>query len=108
MATAIIRMAMVALIATGTITLTAVTSMVTAITMATAATMATVTPAGPESPSCNGGYHGLVITMDPSTESWGRKRGVQSGRTSKTTITRVNRGPSSQPYDWLRVLLFFG
>jgi hypothetical protein len=29
--------------------------------------------------------------VDPSTESWGRKRGAQSGRTSKTTITRVNR-----------------
>jgi hypothetical protein len=29
--------------------------------------------------------------VDPSTESWGRKRGAQSGRTSKTTITQVNR-----------------
>ena len=47
--------------------------------------------ADPESPSCNGGCHGLAITMDPSTESWGRKRGAQSGRTSKTTITQVNR-----------------
>ena len=51
----------------------------------------TATPADPESPSCNGGCHGLAITMDPSTESWGRKRGAQSGRTSKTTITQVNR-----------------
>jgi hypothetical protein len=28
--------------------------------------------------------------VDPSTESWGRKRGAQSGRTSKTTMTQVN------------------
>lgn len=53
--------------------------------------LATETAANPESPSCNSGCHGLAITVDPSTESWGRKRGVQSGRTSKTTITRVNR-----------------
>ena len=51
----------------------------------------TATAADPESPSCNGGCRGLVITVDPSTESWGRKRGAQSGRTSKTTITQVNR-----------------
>jgi hypothetical protein len=29
--------------------------------------------------------------MAPSTESWDRKRGEQSGRTSKNTITQVNR-----------------
>jgi hypothetical protein len=28
--------------------------------------------------------------MDPSTASWDPKRGAQSGRTSKTTITQVN------------------
>ena len=50
----------------------------------------TETAADPESPSCNGGCHGLAITVDPSMESWGRKRGAQSGRTSKTTITQVN------------------
>ena len=96
--TAIILMAMVA--PTGTVT--AVTSMVmatgiimdTATDMATEATdtapstsLATETAANPESPSCNGGCHGLAITVDPSTEFWGRKRGVQSGRTSKTTMT---------------------
>ena len=100
--TAIILMAMVA--PTGTVT--AVTSMVmaTGITMDTATDMAmeatdtapstslaTETAANPESPSCNSGCHGLAITVDPSTESWGRKRGAQSGRTSKTTITQVNR-----------------
>ena len=101
--TAIILMAMVA--PTGTVT--AVTSMVmaTGIIMDTATTdmateatdtapstsLATETAANPESPSCNGGCHGLAITVDPSTESWGRKRGVRSGRTSKTTTTQVNR-----------------
>ena len=100
--TAIILMAMVA--PTGTVT--AVTSMVmatgiimdTAMVMAMEATdtapstsLATETAANPESPSCNSGCHGLAITVDPSTESWGRKRGAQSGRTSKTTITQVNR-----------------
>jgi hypothetical protein len=40
-----------------------------------------------ESPSYNGGCHGLVITMDPSTESWARKRAAQSGPTSKQTAT---------------------
>jgi hypothetical protein len=45
--------------------------------------------------------------MDPSTESWGRKRGAQSGRTNKTTITRVNRDPSGQTHHWPRVLLSF-
>ena len=56
----------------------------------------TATAADPESPSCNGGCHELAITMDPSTASWGRKRGAQSGRTSKTTITQVNRRHSGQ------------
>ena len=103
--TAIILMAMVA--PTGTVT--AVTSMVmaTGIIMDTAMVMAmeaadtapstslaTETAANPESPSCNSGCHGLAITMDPSTESWGRKRGAQSGRTNKTTITQVNRRQS--------------
>ena len=88
---AIILMAMVA--PTGTVT--AVTSMVmatgiimdTATDMAPSTSLATETAANPESPSCNGGCHGLAITVDPSTESWARKRGVQSGRTSKTTMT---------------------
>ena len=74
---------------TGTTTLTGVTNMV----MATGVIMVmdTATAADPESPSCNGGCHGLAITMDPSTASWDRKRGEQSERTSKTTITQVNR-----------------
>ena len=102
--TAIILMAMVAPTVTGTVT--AVTSMVmaTGIIMDTAMVMAmeatdtapstslpTETAATPESPSCNSGCHGLAITVDPSTESWGRKRGAQSGRTSKTTMTQANR-----------------
>ena len=102
-ATAIILMATVAPTATvtvvaatvmGTTTLTGVTSMVMATGTDTAPSISlgtTATAADPESPSCNGGCHGLAITMDPSTESWGRKRGEQSGRTSKTTITQVNR-----------------
>ena len=53
--------------------------------------LATATVAIPESPSCNGGCHEPAITMDPSTVSSGRKRGEQSGRTSKITITQVNR-----------------
>ena len=73
----------------GTTTLTGVTSMA----MATGVVMVmdTATAADPESPSCNDGCHELAITMDPSTASWGRKHGEQSGRTSKTTITQVNR-----------------
>ena len=39
----------------------------------------TATAADPESPSCNGGCHAPAITMDPLTESWGRRRGAQSG-----------------------------
>ena len=98
-------MAMVARTATGvaamamdTTTLTGVTNMVMAIGMGmdTAPSISpimvtTATAADPESPSCNGGCHELAITMDPSTASWGRKRGEQSGHTSKTTITQVNR-----------------
>ena len=53
--------------------------------------VSTATAADPESPSCKSGCHGLAIIVDPSTASWGRKRGEQSGRTSKTTITQVNR-----------------
>jgi len=75
--------------ATGTTTLTGVTNMVMATGVIMVMDMATA--ADPESPSCNGGCHELAITMDPSTASWDRKRGEQSGRTSKTTITRVNR-----------------
>ena len=63
----------------------------TATDTAPSTSLTTETPADPESPSCNGGCHALAITMDPLTESWGRKRGAQSGRTSKTTITQVNR-----------------
>ncbi len=63
----------------------------TATDTAPSTSLATETAANPESPSCNSGCHGLAITVDPSTESWGRKRGAQSGRTSKTTITQVNR-----------------
>ena len=47
--------------------------------------LSTAVAANPESLSCNGGCHGLVITMDPLTESSGHKRGAQSGRTSKST-----------------------
>ena len=62
-------------------------AMVTATDTAPNTSLATETAANPESPSCNSGFHGLAITVDPSTESWGRKRGVRSGRTSKTTMT---------------------
>ena len=47
--------------------------------------LSTAVAANPESPSCNSGCHGLVITTDPLTESSGHKRGAQSGRTSKST-----------------------
>jgi len=101
-ATAIIRMATAAptptapAMAMGMTTLTAVISTVMATGMETAPSISpimvnTATAADPESPSCNGGCHELAITMDPSTASWGRKHGAQSGRTSKTTITQVNR-----------------
>jgi hypothetical protein len=45
--------------------------------------------------------------MDPSTEFWGRKRGVQSGRTSKSTMTQVNRRHSghAHPVKKLRINL---
>src|SRR4029077_5751227 len=101
-ATAIIRMATAAptptapVMAMGMTTLTAVISTVMGTGMDTAPrtspTMgATATAADPESPSCKGGCHGLAIIMDPSTGSWDPKHGEQSGRTSKTTITQVNR-----------------
>ena len=47
----------------------------------------TETAANPESPNCSAVFHELVTTMDPSTESWGRKLGAQSGTTSKNTVT---------------------
>ena len=104
--TAIILMAMVAPTVTGTVT--AVTpmvmatgtimdmAMVTATDTAPSTSLATETAANPESASCNGGCHELAIIRDPSTASWGRKRGAQSGRTSKTTMTRVNLRHSGQ------------
>jgi hypothetical protein len=49
--------------------------------------VSTETAANPESPSCNGGCHGLAITMDPSMESLGRRLVAQSGITSKHTAT---------------------
>ena len=103
--TAIILMAMVAPTVTGTVT--AVTRMVMATGIirdtameatdtAPSTSLATETAANPESPSGNSGCHGLAITVDPSTESWGRKRGAQSGRTNKTTMTQVNLRHSGQ------------
>lgn len=47
--------------------------------------LSTAAAANPELRSCSGGWHGLVITMDPLTESSAHKRGAQSGRTSKST-----------------------
>jgi hypothetical protein len=44
-------------------------------------------PANPEFPNYNADCNAPVITMDPSMESWGRKRGAQSGRTNGTTAT---------------------
>src|SRR4029077_5630739 len=90
-----------------TATATAVTrmGMATAIIMATATdtapsisptTVSTATAADPESPSANGGCHAPAITTDPLTEYLGRKRGEQSGRTSKSTMTQVNRRHSGQ------------
>ena len=49
--------------------------------------LVTETAADPGLPSCNGGCHGPAIIVDPSMESWGHKRGAQSGRTSRSTIT---------------------
>ena len=77
---------------TATVILTTVAAMatrttVTATDTAPSTSLTTEIAADPESPSCNGGCHGLVITVDPSTESWGRKHGAQSGRTSKNTVT---------------------
>ena len=83
--------------ATGTATVTTATMvMATAIIMVMATAiiiMDTARPAGRGLPSCNDGYHAPVIIVDPSTEFWGRKRGVQSVRTSKTTIAQVNPSP---------------
>jgi len=87
----------VAVTVTGTITLTGVTNMVMDTGVITVTVMDTATAADPESPSCKNGCHGQAITMDPSTASWDRKRGEQSGRTSKTTTTQVSRRPSGQP-----------
>src|SRR5262249_513652 len=44
-------------------------------------------PASPELPNYNADCNAPVITMDPLMESWGRKRGPQSGRTNGTTAT---------------------
>ena len=78
-------------VTTATVILTTVaatdTAMVTATDTAPSTSLSTGVAANPESPSCNGGCHGLVITVDPSMESWDHKRGVQSGRTSKNTVT---------------------
>ena len=94
---AIILMAMVAPTVTGTVT--AVTrmvmatgiimdmAMVTATDTAPSTSLATETAANPESPNCSTVFHALVTIMDPSTESWGRKLGAQSGTTSKNTVT---------------------
>ncbi len=95
--TAIILMAMVAPTVTGTVTAVTRMVMATGIIIATETdtapntSLTTETPADPESPSCNSGSHAPAITTDRLTESWGRKRGGQSGHTSKTTITQVNR-----------------
>src|SRR5947208_7265783 len=91
-----------------TATVTAAMVMATGTDTAPSISLTTETAADPESPSCNGGCRGLVITVDPSTESWGRKRGAPFGPTSKITITQVSRGPSSQSHDCLRVSLSFG
>ena len=79
--------------AMGTIILTAGTStaMATGMDVAPNTSLTTATVAIPESPNYNGGCHEPAITMGPSMVSSGRKRGEQSGRTSKITITQVNR-----------------
>ena len=43
--------------------------------------------ASPEFLNYSAGCNALVITMDPLTESWGRRREAQSERTKKTTET---------------------
>ncbi len=40
-------------------------------------------PANPELPNYSAGCNALVITTDPLTESWGHKRGTQSGRNNR-------------------------
>jgi len=58
--------------------------------------LSTEMAASPESPNYNAGCNVLVITTDPLTESWGHKRGAQSGRTNRNTATWVKLDSSSQ------------
>ena len=44
-------------------------------------------PANPELPNYSADYNARVITMDPLTESWGRKPGARSGHTNANTAT---------------------
>src|SRR6188768_3021067 len=67
------------------------TGMAMGMDVAASLSLSTATAAIRESPSCNGDCHGRGITTDPSTAFLGRKRGAQSGRTSKITVTPVNR-----------------
>jgi len=67
------------------------TGMAMGMAVAASPTLSTVILAIPECPSCNGDCHGRDITMDPSTACLGRKRGAQSGHTSKITTMPVNR-----------------
>jgi peptidoglycan DL-endopeptidase CwlO len=63
---------------------------------AASTSLSTEIAASPESRNCNVGCNALAITTDPLTESWGHKRGAQSGRTNRSTATWVNLDPSSQ------------
>src|SRR5438876_7265287 len=63
---------------------------------AASTSLSTEIAASPESRNCNVGCNALVITTDPLTESWGHKRGAQSGPTNRSTATWVNLDSSSQ------------
>ena len=86
-----------ATVTTGAVIRTTVAAMAipitaTAMDMATdtvprCSTEGTETAANPESLNCSAVFHALVTIMDPSTESWGRKLGAQSGTTSKNRVT---------------------
>ena len=74
---------------TGTVTrTTALATMATAMDTGPSISMDSMEiAASPESPNYNAGCNALVITTDPLTESWGDKRGAQSGHTNRTTAT---------------------
>lgn len=74
-------------------TVMAITGMETAMDMGTAAAANTALPLGRGLLNSSADSHAPVITTVQSTVSWGRKRGGQSGITSRTMVTQIQDHP---------------